>query len=169
MTTVQHDQRYHAAADRNTANFGRFKPSADYSYAHFAGMELLDLKHHVGVRRNDNSYDTFLTDWLNKVKDHAVKNKIAAKLRNKPAEAPKELSLAAQGVNAPIVEALVEPVTPFKKGTKQGKAAKFIAAVISEEANPQAISPAKPVNADTARAEAMAAKATRQPRIQTRH
>jgi len=179
--TVQQLRRYESSSARNFDNFvrrdGKKPPvhftgteEAQINYAHFCGMELLDLKHHLGIRPRDINFDVTLTDWLNKVKAHAKKAGIAAKPKKEATPSEPEAIVKAlikagaepdQIKIAVVVDGQATP-EPVKKINPK-KAARQAAIEASGTA------PGKRVNADAQRAQAMAAKTKRQPRIMTKH
>ena len=183
--TVQHDQRYANACIRNVSSRLGQKPTADYKIAHFAGMELEDLKHSTGVRKNDNKFDLDLGAWLGKLKDHAVKAGIAAKAKKKQeiVLTNKEGTVIYTGIDADskLGKDLMDAAPTSAPTTKIVYSAEDTTAhhapaekkVNPKKAQRQAALEAsgtapKKVNADTARAEKMAGMAKRQPRIMTK-
>jgi hypothetical protein len=183
--TQMHEQRYATSSVRNAENFlargGRVRINSggtlasDVNYPHFAGMEMDDLKHHVGLRKNDSKFDGELSAWLGKVKDHATKAGIAAKSRKKIAptvvselqEGQTILDLTDAVDTKPQVVAEPRP-KKFDEVYMEahGSAEKKINPKKAErQAAASDAGPVKKINADTARAEAMAGKAKRTPRI----
>lgn len=186
--TVMQERRYATSSTRNVELFikrgGKApgQPAQQIDYAKFCGMELDDLKHHVGVRKKDTHHDLTLGAWLGPVKAHAAKNKIAAKSHTKAGpvvEAKKDSDFVrkvqsagrdiefphAKGHNVGIYYAddkTTHYEAPAKKVNPK-KAARQAAIEASGTA------PGKRINADEQRAQAMAAKAKRQPRIMTKN
>lgn len=173
--TVQHDQRYATASVRNVTSRLGYKPTADYKIAFFSGMELEDLKHNVGVRKNDTKFDVDLGPWLASIKAHAEKAGITAKAKKK--DAPTVVAELQEGQT--IANLVAAPtVTPTTKVVYDAKASTFDASA-EKKVNPKkaqreaaiassGMAPGKRINADQQRADAMPAKAKRTPRIMTK-
>lgn len=188
--TQQHEHRYQTSAYRNMALF-KFRNghtprsngtvSEHIHYPHFAGMELNDLKHHVGVRSNDSKFDDVLVPWLHKVKDHAIKNKIAA---NKPKKAePTVVSELKEGQTVSDLRVAAPDAKPTLKVVYSADDASTHHGVEKKpnpkkEARKAALeksgtmtkgnatqTKAQVINADARRAEVMAARPQCQPRI----
>lgn len=170
--TVQHDQRYATASVRNVTSRLGHKPTADYKIAHFAGMELEDLKHNVGVRKNDNKFDLDLGPWLASIKAQAEKIGVKAKAKKasptvvaelKDGQTVKDLIAAPEVTPKSVVVTSAETVeAPAEKKVNPKKAQRQAAIEASGTAP-------KKVNADAQRAEKMAGMAKRTPRIMTKH
>lgn len=177
--TAMHQARYLSAAGRNVGNFLQRKGhtphsngtlSKDVHYAWFMGMELKDLKHHLGVREKDTSWDVTFTDWLARIKAHAAKAGIKASF-NRPgytaietAPAEDERSIKINIEHAKVVTpALIEiGDSPVKKVNPKKEARK---AALEKSGTGNQPNKAQKVNADARRAEVMAGKTQRQPRI----
>lgn len=184
-----HEQRYQSSSTRNADNFlsrGGKVPKhftgtapAEVNYAHFAGMEMEDLKHHVGLRKNDSKFDGELSAWLGKVKDHATKNKIAAKSHKKAA--PAVVSELKEGQTVLDLSTAVDITPKAVFGPRSQQVSDELLGQIRVEASTEKkVNPKKAqrqaaleasgtapkkINADTVRAEKMAGMAKRQPRI----
>lgn len=168
--TAMHEQRYATSSTRNVDNFIKRGGhtylqngtlSKEIHWAHFAGMELDDLKHHVGIRQKDTTYDLKLGAWLGPIKDHALKNKIVAKSHKKAIKpevgAVEAIDIPLDSEAGKIAIAAVAKAETEKPHAKAGPRAKQVEAF------------AEVKNADQRRAEAMAAKPQRQPRLTTKH
>lgn len=186
--TVKHQQRYQNASARNVASI--LAQAIGTRASHFAGMELDDLKHHAGVRQKDMGYDESLKSWLDKQHASAKKTGVKPTFKKRGGHEP-----VADGMldnNGELIKVKAEDETVAKNLLKvaplPGNAAlsdSFGNAEPDDTAPVKKVNPKKlarqqaleksgtarsgnvsqKVNADAKRAEVMAGKTQRQPRI----
>lgn len=188
---VRPDQRYSQAIERNVGFRLSRKPS-DLTHAgltHFMGMELGDLKHHVGVRQKDTSLDEMLGPWLSSVQAQAKKAGLKSTFKKRGGHAQVDGVLNDKGEltseqitaknltkvaplpgNVPIVDAFdgseegdTKPKAQGEKKVNPKKAARQ--AALEKSGTARTGNSNQKANADAKRAEFMSQQKTRQPRV----